>query len=584
MAVAMSQARSITANYVKQYQLTLAITAGVPNGLANIAGGATGTFYDTGTILSLAATTPVMDGPDTKWRFDNWSGDVVSPPNSSNPVSVTMNQARSIAANYVPQYRLTLAITAGVPGVLANISGGTTNTFYDTGTNLTLSALTPVADGPTKRWRFDNWTGTVTPSPTSSNPLSITMDQPRSITANYVAQYLLTLAITGTVPNGLANISGGTTGTFYDETTVLNLQAATPVADGPGAQWRFDNWTGNIVPSPNASNPMAVAMSQARSITANYVKQYQLTLAITASVPSGLANVTGGTNGTFYDDGTGLSLLAATPVPDGIGKQWRFANWTGNVASPPNGVNPVAVTMNQPRSITVNYIAQYLLTWTQTGLAGTGTNTVVTISAVSTPAKAAGSLPFFEWFDQGSNVSYTYSTPISTVPVSSIQFELTSASVLPSTANVQSPIFINGDYSTNTYTIQYMQPLDQSDATTYHENVGKNGRVIPVKVQIFKNGTAIVDTSTVLMKVVGSACTGGTGANPIEEYADAGLSNGNTNLFRWSSPQWIYNLDTKAIGLTNNNCYRLDVYLNALSGSGAIKASAVTYAIFKPLK
>jgi hypothetical protein len=382
VSVTMNQARSITGNYVKQYQLTLAITSGVPSGLANVTGGVNGTFYDDGTVLSLGATTPVSDGPDTRWRFDNWTGDVALPPNTSNPVSVTMNQARSITANYVAQYRLTLAITSGVPGVLANISGGTTNTFYDSGTNLTLSAATPVADGVGKQWRFDTWTGTITPSPNSSNPLLVTMDQPRSITANYVAQYLLTLAITSGVPNGLANISGGTTNTFYDETTILNLQAVTPVADGPGAQWRFDNWTGNIVPSPNASNPMAVAMSQARSITANYVKQYQLTLAITASVPSGLANVTGGTNGTFYDDGTGLSLLAATPVPDGIGKQWRFANWTGNVASPPNGVNPVAVTMNQPRSITVNYIAQYLLTWTQTGLAGTGTNTVVTISAV----------------------------------------------------------------------------------------------------------------------------------------------------------------------------------------------------------
>jgi hypothetical protein len=108
--------------------------------------------------------------------------------------------------------------------------------------------------------------------------------------------------------------------------------------------------------------------------------------------------------------------------------------------------------------------------------------------------------------------------------------------------------------------------------------------VIPVKAQIFKNGTAIADTSTVLMKVVGAACTGGTGADPIEEYADAGASNGNTNLFRWSTPQWIYNLDTKAVGLQNNNCYRFDVYLNALTGSTSIKASAATWAVFKPVK
>jgi hypothetical protein len=309
-----------------------------------------------------------------------------------------------------------------------------------------------------------------------------------------------------------------------------------------------------------------------------------LTLAITAGVPNGLAHITGGVNGAFYDSGTALNLQAAIHVADGAGKRWRFAHWTGDIASPPNIANPVAVTMNQPRGIVANYVAQFLLTWAQTGLASTGTNTVVTIPAVSPAAKTVGMLPFSEWFDQGASVSYTYSTPISTVPVSSVQFELTSASSLPSAANVQGALIINGDYSTNSYTIQYLQPLDQSDATTYRENTGKNGRVIPVKVQIFKNGTAILETSTVLMKVVGAACSGGTGADAIEEYADAGLSNGNTNLFRWSSPQWIYNLDTRAVGLTNNNCYRFDVYVTALSGPTGIKASAATYAIFKPVK
>jgi hypothetical protein len=213
---------------------------------------------------------------------------------------------------------------------------------------------------------------------------------------------------------------------------------------------------------------------------------------------------------------------------------------------------------------------------------------VVTIShpTVSPAAKTVAALPFSQWFDQASNVSYTYSTPISTDPVSSIQYELNPAtSTLPSTANVSAALVINGDYSANTYTIQYLQPLDQSTASSYHENNGKNGRVIPVKVQIFKNGTAIADTSTVYIKLMSVQCSSSAGpGDPIEEYADAGASNGNTNLFRWSTPQWIYNLDTRAVGLQNNNCYRFDVYLNALSGSTAIKASSATWAVFKPVK
>src|SRR2546426_12027135 len=93
-------------------------------------------------------------------------------------------------------------------------------------------------------------------------------------------------------------------------------------------------------------------MSAARSVTGTYVVQYQLTLAITTGVPGGLGNITGGTNGTFYDDGTVLNLTAATPVADGAGKQWRVnprggggaggdtPGAGGERAGPPGGAAP----------------------------------------------------------------------------------------------------------------------------------------------------------------------------------------------------------------------------------------------------
>ena len=94
-----SGATTVTGTYKIQYQLTLAITFGVPGGLSNISGGANGNWYDSGTPLALTATTPVAD-VSKQWGFDNWSGDVSSPPNSANPVSITMNQARAVTGNY----------------------------------------------------------------------------------------------------------------------------------------------------------------------------------------------------------------------------------------------------------------------------------------------------------------------------------------------------------------------------------------------------------------------------------------------------------------------------------------------------
>ena len=86
-------------------------------------------------------------------------------------------------------------------------------------------------------------TGARTPSG-STNPVAVTMNAPKSVTANYATQHKLTLATSpGAV--ALSNITGGTNGTFYDAGTVLSLQAATPVAIDAGSQYRFDSWSGD---------------------------------------------------------------------------------------------------------------------------------------------------------------------------------------------------------------------------------------------------------------------------------------------------------------------------------------------------
>ena len=75
-------------------------------------------------------------------------------------------------------------------------------------------------------------------------------------------------------------------------------------------------------------------------------------------------------------------------------------------------------------------------------------------------------------------------------------------------------------------------------------------------------------------------------------YSDAGNANGNTNLFRWTSPQWIYNLDTgkppAGVAMTIGTCYRLDVYIDDSHG-GTVRISGTggasgNYAIFQPTK
>lgn len=137
--------------------LTLTVSAG--------AGGTTspapGSYsYTSGSTVSLTAL------PSTNFRFFNWSGDASE---TTNPLSVLMDRDKTIKANFIQQYVLT--IIAG--------AGGTTNPVpgphkYDTGSNVQVTAE------PNTYHYFKNWgeadTGT-------ANPTTILMNGDKTLLA-----------------------------------------------------------------------------------------------------------------------------------------------------------------------------------------------------------------------------------------------------------------------------------------------------------------------------------------------------------------------------------------------------------------
>jgi hypothetical protein len=50
------------------------------------------------------------------------------------------------------------------------------------------------------------------------------------------------------------------------------------------------------------------------------------------------------------------------------------------------------------------------------------------------------------------------------------------------------------------------------------------------------------------------------------------------------SEAWIYNLDTRALGVATGACYRLDVFMNHTNGPTGIVISNATWAVFRPVK
>jgi len=132
-----------------------------------------------------------------------------------------------------------------------------------------------------------------------------------------------------------------------------------------------------------------------------------------------------------------------------------------------------------------------------------------------------------------------------------------------------------------TYTIDFLPPFDDSTPSGLIVNKMKNGRVVPVKAAIFDDCALapVTDPSAnVTIKVSKTSGTAGT-ADPVETYADAGDSSAGTSSFRWSSDGfWIYNLDSKGLGLVTNNFYRVDVYV------GPVKATVDNWAVLQPVK
>src|SRR5437588_450722 len=105
-----------------------------------------------------------------------------------------------------------------------------------------------------------------------------------------------------------------------------------------------------------------VTMDQARSITANYQLQYQLTLATAttpATSPSAVAtsNLTGLASGGWYDSGTTATITAAQDV-NGSGSRYDFRSWSA--ASSATGTQ-AQVTMSSAQTLTANYQLQYQL-------------------------------------------------------------------------------------------------------------------------------------------------------------------------------------------------------------------------------
>ena len=203
----------------------------------------------------------------------------------------------------------------------------------------TLVTLTAEAD---EGWTFISWSGDLN---SSINPEHITMDNNKTITANFIEnEYTLTISIDPLVGGSvLANISGP-----YHLNDVVSL---TPSAN---PNYIFGGWSGDG--NAGAGNTWEVTITGNMSVNAAFIPQYKLTIETNygTSVPI--------VGEHWYTDGS-IVHIQADPPNDSAGVRYLSCSWVGTGSVPATGSSSnVTFTINTDSTIQWIWETQYYLT------------------------------------------------------------------------------------------------------------------------------------------------------------------------------------------------------------------------------
>jgi uncharacterized repeat protein (TIGR02543 family) len=236
----------------------------------------------------------------------------------------------------VTNYTLT---TGSNPSAGGTVSVSPAGGSYAAGTNAVLTATAAAG------YQFAGWSGDASGT---TNPLTVTMDANKNITATFTVvtptQYTLTTTVAG---QGSVSPSSGT----YASGTIVSI-TATPVAG-----WQFSGWSGDAT---GAVNPLNVTMNAAKNLTATFTQIPPATYTLTTAV-SGQGTVTAG--GTY--NANEIVNITATPAAG-----WQFAGWSGSATGT---ANPLSITMNANKSVTAVFSSTTVTApdYSMTGFAST---------------------------------------------------------------------------------------------------------------------------------------------------------------------------------------------------------------------
>ncbi len=316
------------------------------------------TSYLSGTTVDLNAVAALH------WKFSGWSGDASGTANTT----ITMNGNRTVTATFT---KTLYTVNFAVSGVGSDYSGsaltvdGTeylANAFpltftWESGSNHSFAYASTLGASSAKRYVWSSTAGLA-----DAQTGSLMIADAGTVTASFNTQYQLT----ATSAHSSASGSGWYPAGSYATAAV----SSSTEMSGSAVRYVFSGWSG----AGNSELYTYILMEGPRTVTANWVTQYQVTVSVDP-VGSGSA-----TSNTWMSAGT--LTLSATPYSN-----YTFAAWTttGSISIASSSMNPITATVSGPGTVTANFNSTNLIATVTTNgeTYGVGLSGNVTTSQMS---------------------------------------------------------------------------------------------------------------------------------------------------------------------------------------------------------
>jgi hypothetical protein len=330
--------------------------------------------------------------------------------------SITVTTYGIIVGNYKTQYYLTLATNP--PGVNSPSGSG----WYDANSTASISTapLVDIVPG-VSRYRFNNWTtGDMTEIANPSvNSATVLMDKAKTVTANYVTQYLVTFN-----QSGLGSDFAGTVVTIDGVGDTVGMLPASFWWDS-GSSHTF-SFNSSLVVTANAKQYVwanttglstlrsgSISVSNSGSLTGNYKIQWWFVFSQSGVGPdfSGTVVTINGTgndrngNASWWDSGSAITFAYQSPLVVTADVK-RFAwNTTAGLSTSQSET----ITVSSSGSVIGNYETQWKMIFNQTGVGNDFLGAVVTIDSSN---YTVSGLPTSFWYYNGSTHTFAYQSPL----------------------------------------------------------------------------------------------------------------------------------------------------------------------------